>query len=171
MNYRDCDHIFVKIREGEYYYGFHSSDCEYTPSTVVCVKCGLTNEHIIMDPILRKHTDLFNSYLNPYYKKNIELNDIEFKRQFSHGYLRSGKYFNESVFKYMSSKVVPSKHVTELYKLAYYINPNGSNEELFEIMQKLHEIETPEERFRLINSEELLNRYMDRVKVLKYEKK
>lgn len=41
---KKCQHLFLKLKKGEYYGGFNSSDCEYDPCIVICLKCWLTNK-------------------------------------------------------------------------------------------------------------------------------
>lgn len=49
INMSNCQHLFLKIEEGNYSGGFHSSDYDDEPCTVICLKCGLTNQFIKMD--------------------------------------------------------------------------------------------------------------------------
>ena len=173
--FQNCNHLFVKTKEGVHYCGFHSSDYGNDPCIVVCLKCGLTNKHIEMDCIEKRNYDVLLCLKNPLYKRLLDKNDEEFRKQFNKGYLRGGKAFDESVFNLISDKELRSNHPMLLYNLAKKINPDATDEEIFTIMERLHEIETPLERFQLCSikeSEELLNRYRDRrVKVLNNEKK
>ena len=41
----NCDHLFLKLREGYDVKGFHSTDYYHVPSTIECVKCGLSNKY------------------------------------------------------------------------------------------------------------------------------
>ena len=170
----ECNHLFVKLKEGQYYSGFHSSDCGYDPCIVVCLKCGLTNRFIEMDDISRdvdRHIRLINSYYNSF----VEVNDKIFRKQFNLAWERSGKSFDDSVFNLISDEVFKSKHPQLLYKIAKEIDKTLDNEVLFNIMKTLHEIETPLERNQMNSLKQvndLLERYKGmKAKVLKYEKK
>lgn len=173
QKYEECNHLFVKTREGVHYYGFHSSDCGYDPPVVVCLECGLTNKHIEMEYKEKRYFDILLWYRNPLRLKQLLINDEEFKKQFNHGYLRGGKSFDDSVFNLISSGALSSTHPGILYRLAKKIKPDATNEELFNTMKTLHDIETPSERIELESEEEiegLLNRYKE-VKIIKNEKK
>lgn len=150
----ECDHLFVKLKEGISYCGFHSSDCGNDPITVICLKCGLTNRFILMDDIDRE-CDMILRYKNPYYKAYQEVNDRVFRKQFNHAYRRGGKSFDDSVFNLISKSVFKSNHPILLYNIAKSMNPSMHDTELFEIMKKLHEIETPKERLGLRSENEI----------------
>ena len=46
---RNCNHLFVRLKEGVTITGFNSSDCYYDPSEVESVHCGLTNKHMFLE--------------------------------------------------------------------------------------------------------------------------
>ena len=77
-----CNHLFVKTQEGYWTGGFHSSDYEYTPCTVKCLKCGLTNYHINMDIILRDKFSKALKKINPSKYYWFLINDELFRKQF-----------------------------------------------------------------------------------------
>ena len=111
--FENCDHLFVKVKEGETYYGFHSSDCGKTPPTVLCIKCGLTNKHIVMDPIKKYRYDQFLIFNNPYTYFKAQIHDEVFRKKYNHGYRRSGKSFDESVI-----PIVPNDDKKKVLTLA-----------------------------------------------------
>ncbi len=152
----NCDHLFVKLKEGESSVGFHSSDYYYDPAHVECVHCGMTNRFMPfeeMDNRGRYHP-----------KKTIETQ--VFEKTFRGSYLRGGKSFDESSFHLISPEILPSYHPGLLYQMALQINPEGTNEELFEIMKQLHTLETRQEILRLKTldqTEDLIKRYKSKV--------
>ncbi len=163
---QSCDHLFIKLKDSERIYGFHSTDCFTIPSIVSCLKCGLTNKYIEMNPIIRRKYLMFYREL----KKYILENNRVFKEQFNHGWKHS-KYFDESVLNLISNEPLDSIHPSILYKIALFLQPNADNQELFNIMKHLHEIETPEERIRLNTSNvgDLIERYKSEGKRLIHE--
>ena len=170
----ECKHLFLKIREGQNYYGFHSSDCGYDPCVVICLKCGLTNKFIEMDS-LDNECDMMLRWHNPYYSGFIKVNDKIFRKQYGHAWRRGGKSFDDSVFNLISDEVWNVNHPMLLFSVAKSIRPDANDTEIFNTMKSLYEIETPEERLELNNIEqaqELISRYKNRkVRVLKNEKK
>lgn len=170
----ECQHLFLKIKEGKSYYGFHSSDYEHEPCVVTCLKCGLTNRFIEMNSI-EKECNMMLRCRNPYYSGFIEVNDRIFRKQYRHAWQRCGKDFDESVFNLISDEVWNVNHPMLLYNIAKIIKPEADNMEIFDIMKKLYEIETPTERVELNNigqAQELIDRYKNiKVRVLKYENK
>lgn len=170
----ECHHLFLKIKEGQNYYGFHSSDCGYDPCVVICLKCGLTNRFIEMDSIDKKY-DMMLRWRNPYYNGFIEVNDKIFRKQYGHAWRRGGKSFDDSVFNLISEEVWNVNRPMLLYSIAKSIRPDADDTEIFDVMKTLYEIETPEERAELNNidqAQELINRYNNRkVRVLRNEKK
>lgn len=166
----NCQHLFVKLSDGIDYYGFNSSDCGHIPSTVLCLKCGLTNSFLEMEDFEKEY------YLSiPFYRQVSDLYNKTFINQFRNAYKRGGKSFDENAFCLISDEVFNVPHPILLYELAKKISPNADNEELFQIMKKLYDIETPEERLYLCDlslSEDLIHRYkfMEGM-VLKHEKK
>ena len=171
----ECDHLFLKLRNGVDYYGFHSSDCGHDPCVVKCLHCGLTNAYIEMDYISREIEEKLR-WMNPRYDAFIKMNDKVFKRQYNHGYRRGGKSFDERVFNLISNEPLYLEYPLVIYKVAKEINPNADNEELFSIMKELKSLETKED-YKEKNLEKIINTLLERyndskkVKVLKYEKK
>lgn len=165
-----CDHLFVKLKEGEDYYGFHSSDCGHDPRIVKCVRCGLTNKYNDMSYSKQRFLTMF-----PVHNSLINLNKEMFKQQFSHAYRRGGKSFDDSIFNMISEEIFDSNHLTLLYRIAKMIKPEGNNEEIFTIMKTLKSLETPEEKETLTTMEQvdsLVERYNNRkTRTLKHEKK
>ena len=167
----NCQHLFLKIEQGQHYYGFHSSDCGYDPCIVICLKCGLTNKFIEKESIYKKY-DTILKWRNPYRDALIEINDKVFKKQFGHAWRRGGKSFDDSVFNVISNDVFNINHPMLLYNIAKEIKADADNIELFDIMKHLYEIETPIERIELNNIEkaqELIDRYKEeKTKVLNH---
>ena len=153
-----CNHLFVKIKEGVSYSGFHSSDYEYDPSQVECVFCGLTNKHKYMEDLFYRK-DIINSW---YYNRQ-SLETSFFNNYFRDYFRRSGKSFDESCFNLISQDVIKSYHPGLLYQIAVRINPEADKEEIVEIMKKLNELETDEEKMKLRtigHAENLIERYL-----------
>lgn len=168
-----CNHLFVKLKEGVEYSGFHSSDYGNDPHIVSCLHCGLTNKYIETDEINKKY-DVILRLRFPIYNCFVETNNKVFKKQFSFAWRRCGKSFDNSVFNLISDEVLKSNHTKILYDLALKISPDGKNDEIFNIMKDLNEIETPIEKKEIssINqTSELFDRYMSMRKALIYEKK
>ena len=161
----NCNHLFLKLKEKEYVGSFHSSDCEDEPSVLECIHCGLTNKFEPVERLLSKYKRL------PY--KSLET--IMFHQLFHEAWKRRGKSFDDSIFNLISDGVIATNQAGLLYKLALKINPDGSNEELYNIMNSLNELETDLEKWKLSKVEQcddLIDRYKKRkIKVLKYEKK
>ena len=131
-----CDHLFLKTQEGYWTGGFHSSDYEYTPCTVKCLKCGLTNYHINMDVILRTKYSNALKQINPQKYYWLMLNDDAFRKQF--GNINNQEYAPKGTFNLISDEVLPVTNPISLFQMAKQINPDASNEELFELMKELH---------------------------------
>ena len=85
-----------------------------------------------------------------------------FEEVFKNSYAREGKSFNNSDINLISGECLRTCHPNLLYLLAIQINPNGSYQEIFDIMKKLNSLETSQERIRLQTVEqanELIERY------------
>ena len=98
------------------------------------------------------------------------IESIMFDEIFKNGYRRSGKSFNDSIFNVISDNVIKTNPAKLLYKLAIIIKPQGTNEELFDIMTKLNELETNLEKWKLSKVEQcddLLDRYKERKVLIK----
>ena len=150
----ECDHLFIKQREGYWSCGFHSSDYEYTPTVVTCLKCGLNNQ-----PHNREY-DMIRLLINPegyyYYKNKNRVNDEVFREQFPCS--KKG----ESSYNFISDEEFGAINPRALYQIAIYIKPNGTNEEIFNTMKELNEIQNREGRLG-INNQELLDSLKDRL--------
>ena len=146
----ECDHLFIKEEEGFWAPGFHSSDYEYIPTVVTCLKCGLNNK-----PRGREYDKLMLfTYPLGYYWNRI--NDEIFKKQ----YPSSKK--GESTYNFISDEEFRVINPVTLYQIAIYINPNGTNEEIFNTMKELREIQHKEGRLG-IDNQELLDSLKDRL--------
>ena len=172
LEMENCQHLFLKLEEGQRYYGFHSSDCGYDPCVVVCLKCGLTNKYIERDSIYKEYNTILG-WRNPYYDWFVETNDKIFRKQFGHAWRRGGKSFDDSVFNLISDEAWYVDRPMLLYSIAKIIKPEADNTELFDTMKSLYELETPIERQKIDKIEkaqELIDRYKkEKVKVLKCE--
>ena len=130
-----CVHLFVKQEEGYWTGGYHSSDYEYTPCLITCVKCGLNNNHLNMDIILRnKYINILRQF-DPTEYYMLGLNDDIFKKQFGN----NQGLESERKITFLSDEVLSAINPMELYQQAKEINPDADNEELFQIMKKLHD--------------------------------
>lgn len=160
---KHCNHLFVKLKEGETFVGFHASDYEREPSIVECVHCGLTNKFKRMEEIFAEKDDkwLMEIIYGVHYDK--ESVETKLMRKVSReGYRRGGKWFEDRALNLMSEEVLSTHHATLLYKIAKTLNEKGTDEELFEIMKNLHELETASEKLKLSSIEdakELIDRY------------
>ena len=161
----NCNHLFLKLKEKQYVGSFHSSDCEDEPSVLECIHCGLTNKFEPVERVLSKYRRISN--------KSLET--IMFHQLYHDSWKRGGKSFDDSIFNLITDELISTNQAGLLYKLALIINPEGSNEELFNIMNTLNELETDLEKMKLSKVEQcddLIDRYNKRkTKVLKYEKK
>ena len=157
-----CNHLFVKQEEGYWIGGFHSSDYEYTPSVITCLKCGLTNYHVNMDIIQRRQYSDALMQFNRLKYCWLAVNDEVFRKQF-----HSSKE-GESKYNLISNEVLQTTNPTTLYKIAVYINPDANNEELFNIMKKLYDIEKIEGTIDIKNEKQLehIKEKMNNEKVL-----
>lgn len=164
---RNCNHLFVKLRQGEEVFECHSTDYYKGANEVECVHCGLTNRFNRIEEVLDiEYIEFSKSFrgmissLIGYNKKTLE--SLMFDEVFKDSYFRGGKSFNNSDVNLISEECLLTCHPGLLYRLALQINPLGSKEELFEIMKQLHLLETTQEKIRLQTVEQstqLLDRY------------
>ena len=164
---RSCNHLFVKLRQGEEVFGCHSTDYYRSADEVECVHCGLTNRFNRIEEVLESdYVEFSKSFrgmipsLTGYNKKTLESH--MFEEVFKDSYFRGGKSFNNSDINLISSEILLTYHPGLLYRLALQINQEGNDMEIFEIMKQLHSLETNQEKIRLQTEEqaiELLNRY------------
>ena len=156
----ECEHLFIKKTNGYWINGFHSSDYEYAPCIVECLHCGLTNLYLVKD--YSSKLELIYPFV---YNKFIEMNNTIFNNKYYNAYGKKG-WFDENVLNLISSEPLYSEHPQILYEMAKLINSDASNDELFEIMKNIHEIETLEERMGLLNKKEI-NELLERYKYIK----
>jgi len=164
---RRCNHLFVLLRNGEEVYGCHSTDYYKGANEVECVYCGLTNRFSKIELILdNDYNEYFKSFRGMlpsqtgYNRKTLE--SEMFEELFKNSYYRNGKSFNNLSLNLISKECLLTYHPRLLYRIALQVNPLGSNEEIFEIMKTLHNLETPQERIRLQAVEQvvtLLSKY------------
>ena len=164
---RNCNHLFVKLRQGEEIFGCHSTDYYRSADEVECVHCGLTNRFNRIEEVLESdYVEFSKSFrgmipsLTGYNKKTLESH--MFEEVFKYSYFRGGKSFNNSDINLISSEILLTYHPGLLYRLALQISQEGNDMEIFEIMKQLHSLETNQEKIRLQTEEqaiELLNRY------------
>lgn len=161
---KKCQHLFLKLKEGKHYYGFNSSDYEYNPCVVICLKCGLTNRFIETNSIDMEYDRIIRRQ-NPYYDEYRKVNGKIFKEQFGHAWGRGGKSFDDSIFNLISEEVFKANNPILLYNIAKTIKPSADDTEIFDTMKSLYELETLEEREKLKTTEqakELIDRYKNR---------
>ena len=158
-----CEHLFIKQTEGYWDDKFHIFNNKYTPCIVKCLHCGLTNLYIVKDNSSKM--DLIYSFI---YNKFIEINNMVFNNQYFSAYGNNG-WFDENALNLISHESLYSEHPHLLYHLARIIKSDANNDELFEIMKNLFEIETLEERIGLLNKKEM-NELLERYKQIKKRK-
>lgn len=164
---RNCNHLFVKLRQGEEIFGCHSTDYYKGANEVECVRCGLTNRFNKIEEVLESdYVEFSKSFkgmipsLTGYNRKTLE--SELFEEIFKESYFRGGKSFDNSTVNLISKECLLTYHPGLLYRLALQINPLGNNEEIFEIMKALHLLETTQKKIRLQTEEQatsLLDRY------------
>ncbi len=148
----ECDHLFIKQREGYWSCGFHSSDYEYTPTVVTCLKCGLNNQSHN-----REYDKIWLLINHGYYYYKNRINNEVFREQFP------CSIKGESSYNFISDEEFGAFNPVTLYQIAIYIKPNGTNEEIFNTMKELNEIQNREGRLLGINNQELLDSLKDRL--------
>lgn len=158
----ECDHLFVVLEKGSSLGGLNSSEWDYTPFCIECVHCNLTNKFIEFDDSLRQVVPLFfvGSSSEPLNENHL------FIETFRNRYGSRG-WFDENSINLISTDKIDTYHPGILYKLAISIKPDGTNDELAEIMLNLIELETEDEKLKICNIEDavvLLERYQ-----IKYE--
>lgn len=166
---KKCNHLFIKIRNCEEVWGFHSSDYYRGAHEVECVHCGLTNRFGKLESMLSSQYiecyQTFSGFIpssTKYNRKTLE--SRLFEEIFKNSYSRCGKEFNNRDINLISDECLLTYHPGLLYHLALQINPLGDNKELFEIMKQLHQLEIFSEKIRLQTEEHaisLLERYYD----------
>ena len=148
----ECDHLFIKLRDYDNNMG--NNDL----SIVECVHCGVTNKYYDLERVLAKYKKSLDYYvLTNYHYTNVKYDDATIESLMMDRLIQSHTKLNM-----ISDKTLHTYHPGVLYKVAKIINPQASNEELFEIMQQLAEIETFEEKTKLNNiydATDLIERY------------
>lgn len=157
----NCDHLFVKLRDYDTSY-YDNLDL----SVVECVHCGVTNKYRDLERVMQKYRRSLDYYvLTKWHYTNVEYNETTIETMMMNKIKDENQELNM-----MSNEVLRSFHPEVLYQIAKSINPEADNTELFEMMKKLNELETFEERNKLSNLEDatsLIERYQKEVKVLK----
>lgn len=157
-----CNHLFVVLRKSKTISTvfYTSPEEKFITEKVECVHCGLTNKFFELD-----REELYNSLNHRYLGPSIESKIfIEIEQN-----ARSPFSFNHKKLNLISEKILSSDHISLLYNLAISLNPNGTNEELFNIMAELHNLETTQERLGPEQAGYLLERYKN-IKTGKTEK-
>ena len=146
----NCNHLFVKLRD-------------YGDSIVYeCVHCGVTNKFRDLEvtiPKYRKSIEYF--VLSKLHYTNFEFKDITTESLMMDKL--DTNYINNNL---MSNNVLRSFHPGLLYDIARIINDDASNEELFNIMLELNDLETLEEKKKLntiFDAKELIERYFKNI--------
>ena len=158
---RNCEHLFVKLRD------FDTSTYEGIDLSVVeCVHCGVTNKYKDLERTMRKYQRSLEYYvLTKMHYTDVSYNDTTIESRLMDEIKGEHKELNM-----MSNSVIRTFHPGVLYRIANLIKPEASNEELFEIMQELNNLETPEEKTKLnslFDATDLIERYKEECKVLK----
>lgn len=147
-----CDHLFLKLREGYDVKGFHSTDYYHVPSTIECVKCGLTN----------KYSDMSIKERLIYSKINDVQNQISLNK-------RLFKLIDKNSINLISDEALNTNHPRVLYYLAKKISQSEENDEIFKIMKEIYALETPYEREFMKTSDEAINVY-NRLRLVRSKK-
>ena len=132
--YLKCDCLLCITKKGYWSRGFHSSDYEWNPPVYRCVKCGLTNDHgayrienssgaAKLDVFLRSFS--YSEYIDNIYKDQV------FIKKFGS---IDPKIENINL---ISKEEFKTRQPDVFYQYAKELNPEASNEELFEIMESL----------------------------------
>lgn len=156
-----CNHLFVLTKKGYYIGSDHSSDYIYQPNEIECVHCGITNKFIHLEEMIIE----FNRKAIAY-SKTIETE--MFLEIFGNNNIESIKTLDKNTFTLISNEELNTYHPRLLYTLALQINELAEQDELFEIMKRLHELESSQEKLRLTTVEQtsdLLKRYEEKYKV------
>ena len=166
----ECDHLFIKEKEGEWDVSFHLSDTTYDPPQVCCLKCGLNNRRLLYNR--RKQFDyevylalknipiLCLSYVNNY------INDKVFEETFELGWQdRCAANGASKVFNLISDEPLACRDPVRLYRLAKAIKPDGDNGKLFKLVKRLNRIEV-DDNIEIVNvdeAKELLNQSVKKI--------
>ena len=158
---KNCNHLFVKLRD--YNTSFYGN---LDLSVIECVHCGVTNKYKDLERVLQKYRHSLDLYvLTKLHYTNVDYNETTIETVMMDKIKDENKELNM-----MSNEVIRSFHPGVLYQSAMIIKPDGSNFELFQIMKKLNELETFEEKNKLNSvddASDLINRYKEEIKVLK----
>ena len=130
----ECNHLFVKFKDGVLVNLGHTSDCYYDAPIVQCVHCGLTNKYVAEEELDK----MYNLYTDPIKKIYNQV----FFEQYGSAY-RKGKYFDESVLNVISEDVLKVGNYyfcdpVSLYDSAKKVNQSSDNSELFKTMVELY---------------------------------
>ena len=161
---RNCNHLFVKLRENE-----KSIYSSHDIPTIECVHCGVTNKYVDLEYTLNKFPKSLEYYvLTRFHHTNIEYNECTIETE-----MMNEICYNKESISLMSDKIVRTLHPSVLYHIAKLLYPDDDNEKLITVMQKLSDLETPEERNGLcsiFDAKELIDRYnKEEEKTLKKE--
>ena len=153
----NCNHLFVKLRD------YDKTEFSNINLTVYeCVHCGVTNKFMDLETTIPKYRKSAKYFI----LTKLHYTDFEFKNITNESIMMNGisiDYINNNL---MSDKVLRSLHPGILYDIARLINEDATNEELFDIMEELHNLETIEERKKLntiFDAKELIERYFNTI--------
>ena len=154
---RNCDHYFVKLREGRTYFeGYDTIDNYNSPDIVECVCCGATNKFEVFENP-ENHQFLKNENI----KRTAESEAIE-------GYFEEHEiepyHIQDKEVEFISREPLNTCHPKLLYDIASYLSADGGPDEIFGIMKTLNKIETGLERVKLERfdqADDLICRYMN----------
>ena len=140
-----CNHLFIKKQNG-----YWASDSWYKPCIVKCLRCGLTNAYIDA----HNNNEILKIF-NPKKYSLIKLNNEIFQKQFSGGWREDREILDEMIFNLISNEVFDAENDNFLYQIAERISENKTNDEIFEIMKELSEIDENEKKIETLNFDEL----------------
>ncbi len=124
---RMCDHLFVKLREGYTSPGFHSSDYEYVEPRIRCLHCGLTNWWQDLNPVYKTTLDRLQDEAYLDYVQTFCPSDVRFDKG------------DTSWIPFISKEAHCFVRPEEYYLKAKELKPEGTNEEIFELMKQIEE--------------------------------
>lgn len=155
---RNCNHLFVKLRE-------KNVDATENIAIVECVHCGVTNKYQDVEKtVIRFRKSLEYYLLTKFKKNNIEYNSETIETMMMREILNVDDNINM-----LSKEGIRTLHPGLLYQLAKRIHEDASDEEIFLIMQKLNDLETASEKIKLLSVDDasnLLGRYNKQNKIL-----
>ena len=153
----NCEHLFVILKKSGNNININSDIFE-------CVHCGVTNKYSDIEKTALKYHNTIEYYML-HNKNEIEYNNVTLESVMMKQIIKTGKSLN-----LLSEKVIRTSHPSILYQIALIINKEATNDEIYEIMYELNELETFKEKNSLLSIDDikdLIDRYHEHHKVLK----